>query len=117
MSLSEALKEGMLVTGVGLLIVFSVLIILMLVMMAMKKIFYKEDKPKTENNAPTPSAPAVVQNVQGDDTQLIAVITAAIAASLNTSTYNLNIRSFKRVGNSTPDWSKAGLRENIDSRF
>ena len=37
MSLSEALGEGLMVTAVGLIIVFSVLIILMLVMMAMKK--------------------------------------------------------------------------------
>ena len=42
MSLSQALGQGLMVTGVGLLIVFSVLIILMLVMMLMKKVFYKE---------------------------------------------------------------------------
>ena len=50
MSVTEALGEGVMVTVVGLIIVFSVLIILMLVMMAMKKIFYKEPE-KTETKA------------------------------------------------------------------
>ena len=44
MSLSQALGQGLMVTGVGLLIVFSVLIILMLVMMLMKRYFIKNPK-------------------------------------------------------------------------
>ena len=32
-----------------------------------------------------------------DEDELIAVLTAAVAASLKTSTYNLRIRSYKRV--------------------
>lgn len=126
MTLSEALSEGLLVTAVGIIIVFSVLIILMLTMIAMKKIFYKEEKADvSEAPAPVPapapavqpeSVPAPVQTT-AEDPNLIAVLAAAVAASLNTSTYNLKIRSYRRIGNNAPDWNKAGLRDTIDSRF
>ena len=44
MSVAQALSEGLQVTVVGLAIVFSVLIILMLVLMAFKVIFYKPEQ-------------------------------------------------------------------------
>ena len=118
MTVSEALSQGLMVTATGLIIVFSVLIILMVTMIIMKKVFYKEDKPKTTEVPEVQAAPpAPVQTAQADDGQLIAVLAAAVAASLNTSTYNLKIRSYRRIGNNAPDWNKAGLRETIDSRF
>ena len=52
-----------------------------------------------------------------EDANLIAVIAAAIAATLDTPVSNLKIRSFRRIGNTAPDWNKAGLRDSIDSRF
>ncbi len=118
MTLTQALSEGLLVTFVGLVIVFSVLIILMLVMMAMKAVFYKEDKPTNEVQETKTSAPPV-QAVQtnADEGELIAVLTAAIASSLNTSTYNLKIKSYRRVDNASPSWNRAGLSEVIESRF
>ena len=113
--LGEALGIGGMVTVVGLAIVFGVLIILMLVLMLFKVIFYKEPKkaetkqPKQEVKAPTP-VPAPAQ--QTDDTELIAVLTAAVAASLNTSTYNLRIKSYRRVDGSASAWTRSGIREN-----
>lgn len=56
MSLAEALGEGLQVTVIGLIIVFSVLIILMLVMMLMKVIFYKpQNDAKTAQKPPAPA--------------------------------------------------------------
>lgn len=117
MTVQEALAQGLSVTGIGLAIVFSVLIILMLVMMAMKKIFYKE---------PAKAAPAPVKEsapvqttaaAEVDEGELIAVLTAAVAASLNTSTYNLQIKSYRRVGSTKPAWNRAGVTETINSRY
>ncbi len=124
MSLNEAISEGLLVTGVGLTIVFSVLIILMLALMAMKALFYKDpDKAVKEetksNNTPVNVQPAAVETsaVKTDDKELIAVIAAAIASSLNTSVSNLKIKSLKRIGNNSPVWNKAGVNEMINSRL
>ncbi len=118
MTIQEALTKGFSVTGVGLAIVFAVLVILMLVMIAMKKVFYKEPestaKPQTEQT---------VQEVKkttaetADDDELIAVLTAAVAASLNTSTYNLRIKSYRRVGGFASAWNRAGVDEAINSRL
>ena len=122
MSLSQALGEGLMVTGVGLLIVFSVLIILMLVMMLMKKVFYKEPskaetvqvEKKSDASADNAALPATES---AQDPNLIAVLTAAVAVCMNTSTYNLKIKSYRRVDNNAPVWNKAGLNDAINSRY
>ena len=49
--------------------------------------------------------------------ELVAILTAAVAASLNTSTYNLRIRSYKRVGGLSSAWNRAGVNETINNRF
>ena len=38
-------------------------------------------------------------------------------ASLNTSTYNLRIKSYRRTDNKMPAWNKAGVTETINNRF
>ena len=121
MTLSEALGEGLQVTAIGLIIVFSVLIILMLVMMLMKVVFYRPEGEGKKAAAPAPAeaaapAPAAAPAAMNDD-ELIAVLTAAVVASLNTSTYHLNIKSYRRIENTSPAWNKAGLRDVIDARF
>ena len=76
-------------------------------------IFYKDNSPKkaVTNEQPVQNIPAPVVQTQAatDDSELIAVLTAAIAASLNTSTYNLKIKSYRRIDNA---WNKSGIREN-----
>lgn len=114
-ALSEALGTGGMVTVVGLAIVFSVLIILMLVLMLFKVIFYKDPKkaqPAEQKTVQTTQTPSPLTAQTEDDTELIAVLTAAIAASLNTSTYNLRIKSYRRVDTKANAWNRAGIREN-----
>ena len=115
LSLSEALAMGGQTTVIGLAIVFAVLIMLSL----FKVIFYK--KPKTQAApAAAPAQAAPVEEETADDTdeeELIAVLTAAVAASLNTSTYNLRIKSYRRTDNKMPAWNKAGVTETINNRF
>lgn len=119
--LGDALKVGGMVTGVGLGIVFAVLIILMLVLMLFKVIFFKGDSKKkiaesSEEKQSAKEAP-VIKKDSIDNGELIAVLTAAIAASLNTSTYNLRIKSYRRIDTKQPAWNKAGISETINNRF
>ena len=111
--LSDALSIGGMVTGAGLGIVFGVLVILMVVLMLFKVIFYKDSSKKKEIKQEPINE--VRQNTSNDE--LIAVLTAAIAASLNTSTYNLRIKSYRRIENTKPAWNKAGINETINNRF
>lgn len=115
LTLGEAFKTGATTTVLGLSIVFSVLIILMIVLALFKVIFYRAPKKEIK-----PVTTAVSVNETAEDTdedELIAVLTAAVAASLNTSTYNLRIKSYRRTDNKTPSWNKAGLNETINNRF
>ncbi len=116
--LGEAMSQGLQVTGLGLLIVFSVLVILMIVLYLFKVIFYR-DPAKTAKKAPVQEVAPVAEAAKDDvdEEELIAVLTAAVAASLNTSTYNLQIKSYRRVNNNTPAWNKAGVTETINNRF
>lgn len=116
LTLGEALKTGGTTTVLGLSIVFSVLIILMIVLALFKVIFYREPKKQAVSNV----ADSVQETALEDDTdedELIAVLTAAVAASLNTSTYNLRIKSYRRTDNKMTAWNKAGINETINNRF
>ena len=122
MSLNEAISQGLMVTGVGLLIVFGVLALLMLALMAMKALFYKEPeslKKKETDVKPVVEAvqPVAMQKSANDDSELIAVLTAAVAASLNTKTSGICIKSFRRVGSNAPLWNRAGVNEMVNSRL
>lgn len=117
-TMGDALSIGGMVALQGMIIVFSVLILLMVVLMLMKVFFYKnpsKQKAKlTEPSEPVTTASALVEKEDIDDGELIAVLTAAVAASLNTSTYNLKIKSYRRVGNKAPVWNRAGLEETVN---
>ena len=94
----ESLVEVLSVTALGLLIVFAALIILMVVLNLMK-LFAPSENTETEVAEKTVTeAPAIkYEEKNEDEDELIAVLTAAIASSLKTSTYNLKIRSYRRV--------------------
>lgn len=120
MTLGEVLSQGAMTAVVGLSTVFAVLIILMLVIMIMEKIFTgskasEKQIPAAEAKQITAAKPAAAPKTE-DDEELIAVLTAAVAASLNTSVYNLRISSYRRTDNNSTAWNKAGVREIINSR-
>lgn len=99
----------------GLGTVFVVLIILYIVITLMGKIFYHDDKKKaTKEAAPEPAAEAValenaVPEQETDDGELVAVITAAIAAFSEAgggeSVPGFRVVSFKRASTATP-WNR-----------
>ena len=116
MTMSEALITGLQTTVLGMATLFAVLAILMGAIKIMKRIFYKA--PEKEATVKIEEAPATISTAEvseeEDEEELIAVITAAIAASLNTSTYNLKIKSYRRIENRNPAWNKAAVRENTN---
>ena len=87
-------------------VIFAVLGILLIVLTLFKYIFYKQ--PKTEKK-PTPvkvEAPAIVEAApapapaapaEADDAELVAVITAAIAAMMDAPQTSFRVVSFKRT--------------------
>ena len=120
-STGEIAQKAALNTLIGMGSVFVVLIILCFLISCFKYIHLAEEKAKRNKEdtaakpAPAPSAPAAAPApvaakpaapVQpAADTQLVAVITAAVAAAMGTSEDGFIVRSIKR--RSTNKWKKS----------
>ncbi len=115
MDLSNVFNTGGLVTGIGLLIVFSCLVALIIIMVILPKVLNTKRSPKgrvhaatpaaaTEPAAPKPQAKPVLPDK--DDSELIAVLAASVAAMLDTHPGSIVLRSYKRISPSA--WKKSG---------
>lgn len=92
LSNGSSLTEVLSVTVLGIFIVFSVLLILMLVLHLMRLFAPKEEALKKEVPKEQKTEAA-----DTDEEELVAVLTAAVASSMRTSTYHLRIKSYKRL--------------------
>lgn len=105
----EKVEKALLNTLIGMGTVFVVLIFISFIISLLKhvnKIGAKKEEP-TEQPQPAP-APVVVEEEdeeEVDDLELVAVITAAIAASENTPADGLVVRSIRKV-NKTNNWKR-----------
>ena len=121
---SERLEYALQGTVTGILMVFAVLTLLTLILYASKVVFYdipkKKREKEQEKNKVSFEAPAPIYTPEPieddaanvpDDTELAAVITAAIAAMLEGEEYagqfksGFRVVSFKR-SDSTGAWNK-----------
>lgn len=97
-SLGETMSKAWMNTLMGILIVFAVLILISLIISGFK-VFSKLEK-KSETPAKNTENAVVTQiaqrEEQADDTELIAVIAAAIASAEGTSTDGFVVRSIRR---------------------
>ena len=117
MNILNALGYGGIVAIVGMFIVFLGLIILIVCITIMGKVFQVATKPKAAPAAPAAPAPAPVpvpvatpveEAPAGIDPQVIAAISAAIAA-FDGGNKNLVVRSVRRVSG----WNGAARREQV----
>ena len=119
----QTLIFGLLVTAIGIGIVFVGLVILIglikLISLATSGLGKKKPAaapaPTTPPPTPAPTVPAAPATPAQDDAALIAAITAAITMMLDDGSTFI-VRKVRRVTNVTP-WSKAGREEQIYSRF
>lgn len=116
--MKDLILEGVVYTIMGIVIVFAMLVIIMLVIKAMQLFSGAEQPQKKEAPAPVKEepSPVVVQPQPSDNSEeLIAVITAAVAAAMGKSSSGLVIKSYKKLSGS--EWNKIGRREALDNRF
>ncbi len=97
MTLAERVPEMLTGTVIGISTVFAILIFLWGLLIVMKLIFVRQPKPKqVTETAPTPVQTASV----ADDTQIVAVLTAAVACMLESQgapNTSFKIKSFRRT--------------------
>ena len=102
-TLSEKLTVGVQTLVVGLATVFAVLIVLWIIIAVVGKIVAavtekknaKKDQPEPEQIANTDTEPVVEEGIS--DEELVAVITAAVAAYGGENAPRLKIRSVRRA--------------------
>ena len=105
------------ILGVGITFVALVLIWWITVLMSKTIQTIEARNAIVEVKPLTPQPVAAVQVDATDDEELIAVISAAIAASLNTSMDNFKVTNIRRISDSTPTWGKIGRSEVMNARF
>lgn len=108
------------VLGMGITVIALVIVLLTIVLMT-KILTTKSNKKnniidnKTQKNSVT-SDDNKVEDLT-DDLELVAVITASIASSLNTSTNKLVIKKITKSIETSPIWSRAGIIDQMNNRF
>lgn len=127
MSVSEILSQGGNVFAVGMTIVFAILVFLILVVELMAKVFSRRGKVTTkveeETTHHSETSPIAAEmdssTAELDQTELVAVITAAIMACMESSARvpEIRIRSIRRTGTTNPSWNQAGRSEYLATRM
>lgn len=108
MSIGEILSKAALNTIIGMGVVFAVLTFIAFLISLFKFIpdfSKKEEKPAASAPVVAPVEETVEEEDLSDDLELVAVITAAIAASEGTSTEGFVVRSIKRAPSAK--WKRA----------
>ena len=97
-SMAETLRRAVMNTIMGIAIVVIVLIFLSFLIYLFRFIPNPEAKKKAQAAAPAPAPVAApVEAAEADDTELIAVIAAAIAAAEGTTTEGFVVRSIRKI--------------------
>ena len=97
-TMAETMSKAALNVLMGMLVVFSVLIIISLVIYAFRIIPYLQKKFSGQEDAPKQAEVKEEEAVEeaADDTELVAVIAAAISASTGMTTDDFVVRSIRR---------------------
>ncbi len=119
-SMADKLIACLIVTVLGMGITFAALLILWVSISTMSHLLNPKKKEaavevKKVEPVQAPSEPAVEEEANSEE--LIAVIAAAVAASLNTSIHNIVVRNVVRVSDGSPAWNSAGRQEQMNTRF
>ncbi len=113
----EKTETGIVTTLLGMGTVFVVLIVLILVVSALKAGFQQKPAPVTAPSIQQITKPEPVDETPVDDLQLVAVITAALAAYLGSEvTSDLKVNSIRRVSSLENGWASVARQETIAAR-
>ena len=125
MDFMDILGSGSKVMVLGIAAVFLALTTIVLVIYILKKAVSKESTTEKkgkdinveDNKLDEKQSTVTIDNEVTDDSELIAIITAAVAASLNRSTHNIIVRRVERIRGNRSQWNKAGRYEHLSSKL
>jgi glutaconyl-CoA/methylmalonyl-CoA decarboxylase subunit delta len=120
LSTSDKLLAGLITTILGMGITFTALVILQFIISWMDKILNssRNKQPELTTTAPIKSEPPDIKKEPYlDDSELVAVIASAIAMKMKTSVADIVIKNIEKPDDRSPAWNRAGIAEQMNSRF
>jgi len=120
MTLNEKLLATLYVAILGMGITFLVLIFLQYCIKTMSSLLNRKNPKaamtvKESNVSLERPVPQAFQPEQ-DDEELIAVLTAAVAAHMGQSADRIVVRNVRRLSEGAPNWARAGLLDQMNLR-
>lgn len=120
--------DSLVITVFSMLLVFAALVVLSFIIDAFKLLANRQEKKATstvsskgvENKDDKPVIMPIIENVSSqeeDDLELVAVITASIAAMLSKPASNIVVRNIVRVPQTTPIWGSVSRQEIIKNNI
>ena len=111
--------QSLLITVFSMLVVFVVLLGISYLIDLLRVTTNGEDKKKTQDvkteKIETKQEISTQENL--DDEELVAVIAAAVAASMGVEIPDINIKSIRRTSSRSPIWAETGRREYISGKL
>ena len=117
LSVADKLIAGLVATILGMGITFTALIILQFVIVLMDKLIKQPQKPCTEKPQTAKSTKPSSDPDSSTNGELIAVISSVIALQLKKPVNNIVIKNIEKINNPSPAWNRAGVIEQMNSRY
>ena len=119
LTFGEKMLGGLAVTALSMAIVFLVLVLLIGIIKAMDSMVNPKSKQENEDNNEFDNIQSYEQEQEPseDISELIAVISAAVACSMGVSESKIRVVNINRVGNDSPTWAKNGRLEQLQNRL
>lgn len=117
LTFGEKMLGGLAVTALSMAIVFLVLVLLIGIIKAMDSMVNPKSKQENEENNEFDNIQSYEQEQEPseDISELIAVISAAVACSMGVSESKIRVVNINRVGNDSPTWAKNGRLEQLQN--
>ena len=113
MSIGAKLTNGLGLTILGMGVVFAILLVLSLSLDALR-VFLADKVKKPPASVKEETKEAI--GINEDQEELVAVITAAIAANEETSPDTLVVKSIRQLSQKYPLWGSVGRQRQVQNR-
>ena len=119
LTVGEKMLGGLAVTALSMAIVFLVLVLLIGIIKAMDSMVNPKSKQENEESNEFDNIQSYEQEQEPseDISELIAVISAAVACTMGVSESKIRVVNINRVGNDSPTWAKNGRLEQLQNRL
>ncbi len=117
LSFSQKMWGGVMVTLFGMGITFLSLVTLQFVIYLLAKLTVKTERTSMQPQVASISESTASPQHSHNDGELIAVISAAVAMMMQSSTGEIRIRNIRKIEEPSSPWNQTGIIEQMNTRL